>query len=81
VLILQRRIGDRIVVEGGIEITVTEITRRGVRLAVSAPPGVTILRGETHDAIVASNSRAAESVGADFEVAVVVPREEKEEHP
>ena len=73
-LILQRRIGDRIVVEGGIEITVTEITRRGVRLAVSAPPGITILRGETHDAIVASNKLAAQSVGTDFEIVLAVFR-------
>ncbi len=80
-LILQRRIGERIVVEGGIEITVTEITRRGVRLAVSAPPGITILRGETHDAIVASNQKAAASVGDDFELELALAPGGKEEHP
>ena len=58
-LILQRRVGERIVVSGGVEITVTAVTRRGVRLAVSAPPGVSVLRGEVHDAIAQANARAA----------------------
>ena len=65
-LILQRRVGEKIVVGGEIEITVTEVTKRGVRLAVRAPSGVTILRGETHDAVVASNARAALAGGTDF---------------
>ncbi len=60
-LILQRRVGERIVVSGGVEITVTAVTRRGVRLAVSAPPGVSVLRGEVHDAIAQANARAAGS--------------------
>jgi len=68
VLILQRRVGEKIVIGGGIEITVAEITKRGVRLAVKAPSGVTVLRGETHDAVVASNARAAQAVGADFDI-------------
>ena len=50
-LILQRRVGQRIVVSGGVEITVTAVTKRGVRLAVSAPKGISVLRGEVHDAI------------------------------
>jgi carbon storage regulator CsrA len=58
-LILQRRVGERIVVSGGVEITVTAVTRRGVRLAVNAPPGVSVLRGEVHDAIAQANTRAA----------------------
>lgn len=72
-LILQRRVGERIVVDGTIEITVAEITKRGVRLAVRAPRGVTVLRGETHDAVVASNAEAARSAGADFELEVELP--------
>ncbi len=60
-LILQRRIGQRIVVSGGVEIIITAVTRRGVRLAVSAPPGVSVLRGEVHDAIAQANASAAGS--------------------
>jgi carbon storage regulator len=60
-LIFQRRVGDRIVMSGGIEITVAAVTKSGVKLAVSAPRGVTILRGEVHDAIAAANAQAARS--------------------
>jgi carbon storage regulator len=81
VLILQRRIGEKIVVGGEIEITVAEITKRGVRLAVRAPSGVTILRGETHDAVVASNALAAQSVGIDLDVDVTLAEGPSEERP
>jgi len=66
-LILQRRVGERIVLTGGIEITVTGITKRGVRLAVNAPRGVAVLRGEVHDAIADANARAAGSEDAEFD--------------
>jgi carbon storage regulator len=69
-LILQRRVGEKIVIGGEIEITVAEVTKRGVRLAVRAPGGVTVLRGETHDAVVASNARAAQTAGTDFDVQI-----------
>ena len=58
-LVLQRRVGERIVIGEGVEITVSEVTRSGVRLAVKAPRGVIVLRGEVFDAIVAANSQAA----------------------
>ena len=61
-LILQRRVGERIVVAGEIEIKVAAITKSGVRLAVSAPRGVTVLRGEIHDAVATANAQAADSV-------------------
>ncbi len=72
-LILQRRVGERIVLSGGIEITVTGITKRGVRLAVSAPRGVEVLRGEVHDAIADANVRAADTVNSEELDAVVLP--------
>jgi carbon storage regulator len=59
-LILQRRVGQRIVVSGGIEITVTSVSKRGVRLAVSAPGGVSVLRGEVYDDVAQANVRAAD---------------------
>ncbi len=71
-LILQRRVGERIVLSGGIEITVTGITKRGVRLAVNAPRGVAVLRGEVHDAIADANGRAADSEGNELD-SIVLP--------
>ncbi|MBV9949303.1 MAG: carbon storage regulator [Myxococcales bacterium] len=66
-LILQRRVGQRIVVSGGVEITVTAVTKRGVRLAVSAPKGIAVLRGEVHDAIALANAQAAQSIEVDID--------------
>lgn len=58
-LILQRRIGQRVFVGDEVEITIAAIGRHGVRLAIVAPRGVAVLRGEVHDAVVAANLAAA----------------------
>ncbi len=64
-LIIQRHVGDRIVLPDGVEITVAAITPRGVRLAVQAPRGVLVLRGEVYDAIAKANVAAADTPFAD----------------
>jgi len=60
-LIIQRRVGERIVMSNGVEITVAAVTKRGVRLALQAPAGIVVLRGEVHDAVAAANAAAAEN--------------------
>lgn len=45
-LVLTRKVGDRIVIDGGITIEVTEITRTQVRLAIDAPRELRIVREE-----------------------------------
>lgn len=64
-LVVRRRVGERIVVGTGIEIIVTEIGSRSVRLGVRAPRGVLVLRGEVHDAVARANARAADVGEAD----------------
>lgn len=59
-LMISRRIGETIVI-GDIEITVTEIHRKAVRLAVKADTSHLVLRGEVRDAIEKANRQAAES--------------------
>jgi carbon storage regulator CsrA len=59
-LMISRRIGETIVI-GDIEITVTEIHRKAVRLAIKADPSHLVLRGEVRDAIEKANRQAAES--------------------
>ncbi|MFO0553016.1 MAG: carbon storage regulator [Polyangiaceae bacterium] len=61
-LVVHRKVGERIVLSGGIEITVLSSTRNGVRLAVTAPPDVLIARGELHDAVAKANQAAATNV-------------------
>lgn len=65
-LILGRRVGESIVIEGGIRIVVLASDRRGVRLGIEAPEQVSIVRGEIVSQIESENRRAT----ATAEVAV-----------
>ena len=56
---ISRRIGERIVIGDSVEVTVTEIHRRSVRLAIKSSPGHLVLRGEVRDAIESANKAAA----------------------
>ncbi len=56
---ISRRIGERIVIGDSVEVIVTEIHRRSVRLAVKSCPGHLVLRGEVRDAIESANKAAA----------------------
>ena len=58
-LIIQRRLGERIVMSNGVEIAVAAVTKRGVRLAMTVPDGLVVLRGEVYDSIVAANAAEA----------------------
>lgn len=57
---LTRKRGERLYV-GEIEIIVSEIGKSNVRLAVRAPAGSQVLRGEVKDSIEAQNRAAASS--------------------
>lgn len=60
-LIISRRVGERICIGEGIEVVVTEVTRKGVRLGINAPSETVILRGEVRDSIEQANRAAASS--------------------
>jgi carbon storage regulator len=57
-LILSRRVGDAILVEGGIRIVIIACDRKGVRIGVEAPSDVSILREEIVTQIASENQRA-----------------------
>ena len=57
-LILGRREGDSILIEGGIRIVVVSCDRGGVRIGIEAPSAVKILRGEIAEKIALENQRA-----------------------
>lgn len=50
-LVLSRKVGEQIVIDGGITVTVTSIDGNKVRLGISAPPNVRIDRAEMHQRI------------------------------
>jgi len=57
-LILGRRVGDSILIEGGIRIVVVSCDRGGVRIGIEAPPDLKILRGEIAQQVASENQRA-----------------------
>ena len=57
-LILGRRPGESILIDGGIRIVVVSCDRRGVRIGIDAPPDVGIVRGEIAAQIADENRRA-----------------------
>jgi carbon storage regulator len=63
-LILGRRQGESIVIDGGIRLVVLAVDRKGVRLGIEAPPSVTILRGEIVTEVADENRRATTGPGA-----------------
>ena len=63
-LILGRREGDSILIEGGIRIVVVSCDRGGVRLGIEAPPEVKILRGEIAKQVEIENLRATAAPAA-----------------
>ncbi len=70
-LILSRKAGDAIVIDGGIRIVVVHCDRGGVRIGIEAPPETTILRAELVDQVAAQNRRA--SVVTSVPAALVAP--------
>ena len=59
-LILQRRTGESLVIGEDVRISVVSIEGGRVRLAISAPPEVSILRSELLDAKLANQDSAVE---------------------
>lgn len=59
-LILQRKTGESVVIGEDVEVTVMSIEGNRVRLAISAPSEVSILRSELLDAKLANQDSAVE---------------------
>ena len=62
-LILQRKPGESLVIGGDISITVVSVEGGRVRLAISAPQDVPILRSELVAAAAANKDSAVEELG------------------
>jgi carbon storage regulator len=60
-LIISRRRGQRIMVGGGLEIVVTELSRSTVKLGIRAPAELPVLRGEVWETIARANEEALKS--------------------
>ncbi|RHA44636.1 carbon storage regulator CsrA [Cellulomonas rhizosphaerae] len=58
-LVLSRRVGERLVIGDGIVVTVIEVRGDGVRLGIDAPRSVRVHRAEVLEAVTAANVDAA----------------------
>lgn len=58
-LYLSRKIGESIVINNTIELTVIEVRGKAVKLGFTFPPEASVLRKEIHDKISAENRAAA----------------------
>jgi carbon storage regulator len=48
-LVLSRRAGETVIIDGGIRVTVVAVQGNKVRLGIEAPPDVTVDRSEVHE--------------------------------
>ena len=60
-LVLTRKMGEAIVIDGGLKVTVLEVRGNSARLGIEAPKEVPVMRSELLDRI-----REAVSVGKPF---------------
>ncbi|HYF93332.1 MAG TPA: carbon storage regulator CsrA [Symbiobacteriaceae bacterium] len=67
-LVLTRRLDETILIGDDIEIRIVQVRGSGdqavVRLGISAPKHITVLRKEVHDEVVASNRQSAQVAAA-----------------
>ena len=61
-LILSRKINEKIMIGDDISVSIIEIRGDQVRIGVDAPKSVKVFRQEVYDAIKAENKAAAQSV-------------------
>ncbi|MBY0356198.1 MAG: carbon storage regulator [Rickettsiales bacterium] len=60
-LYLSRKVGESIVINNNITLTVTEVRGKTVKIGFSFPSDATILRKEVHDRVSAENMAALSS--------------------
>jgi len=83
-LVLTRRLNESIIIGDNIEIKVLMVRGSGdqavIRLGISAPKQVTVLRKEVYDEVVAANRQAAQvtpAIPAELLAAAVMPAAEE----
>lgn len=68
-LTLTRNVGETIIIDGNIHVTVTEVRGNTVRLSIDAPREIRILREEVHQRILLAEQIAA-AVAANSDTAL-----------
>jgi carbon storage regulator len=66
-LYLTRKLGESVMVNDNVEITVVEVRGKSIKLGFTFPPEVTVLRREIFDRIQEENRAAASGGGASLD--------------
>ena len=64
-LYLTRKIGESVIINDNIEVTVVDIRGKPIKLGFTFPPEATVLRRELYERIQAENRAAAAAAGGD----------------
>jgi len=73
-LVITRKVNQSVIIDGNIEVVVTEVTKDGVRLGIIAPREVTVHRRELFEAIAEANRAASGQQQASVEDAAALLR-------
>jgi carbon storage regulator len=73
-LILSRRVNEKIVISDDIIVSVVEVRGDQVKLGIDAPRNVKVFRQEVFDAIQEENKKAAAASGAQLPLIDIPPR-------
>ena len=60
-LYLTRKVGESVIINDTIEVTVVEVRGKSIKLGFTFPPEASVLRREIHDRIQAENKAAVEA--------------------
>jgi carbon storage regulator len=60
-LYLTRKVGESVIINDNIEVTVIEVRGKSIKLGFTFPPEATVLRREIHERIQAENRAAVEA--------------------
>ena len=63
-LVLTRKVGEKLLIGDNIVISVIEVNRGGIRIGVEAPPNISILRYEVYERIKEENVTASRASSA-----------------
>jgi carbon storage regulator len=79
-LYLTRKIGESVVINENIEVTVVEIRGKSIKLGFTFPPEASVLRREIYERIQAENRAAAKNGGpiADTRLGAMSAKDESE---
>jgi carbon storage regulator len=65
-LYLSRKVGESVVINNSIELTVVEVRGKTAKIGFTFPPDVTVLRKEIHEKVTQANKEATDGQEDDF---------------